>query len=213
MLAREPDLFVHSGDMIYADNPLLPEVRLPDGRVWKNIVTPAKTKVAETLDEFRGNYAYNLLDEHVRRFNAAVPMLAQWDDHEVTNNWHPGLSLERRGRYTEKSLGLIAARARRAMFEYVPFRSNPDEAERVYRSHAYGPSLQVFMLDERSYRGPNGANREADARRRLRHARARAARVAQGAAARVGLHMERHRQRPAARSGGGRRRAQWRCGV
>ena len=27
MLRHEPDLFVHSGDMIYADNPLLPEVR------------------------------------------------------------------------------------------------------------------------------------------------------------------------------------------
>jgi alkaline phosphatase D len=160
MLSHEPDVFVHSGDMIYADNPILPEVRLPDGRVWKNIVTPAKTKVAETLDEFRGNYAYNLLDEHVRRFNAAVPLLAQWDDHEVTNNWHPGLSLERRGRYTERSLPLLAARGRRAMFEYVPFRSNPDEAERVYRSFGYGPRLEIFLLDERSYRGANGPNRE-----------------------------------------------------
>ena len=73
MLRHEPDVFVHSGDMIYADNPLLPEVPLADGRVWKNLVTPAKSKVAETLDEFRGNYAYNLLDEHMRRFNASVP--------------------------------------------------------------------------------------------------------------------------------------------
>jgi alkaline phosphatase D len=161
MLRQDPDLFVHSGDMIYADNPLVPEVRLPDGRMWKNVVTPAKSKVAETLDEFRGNYAYNLLDAHVRRFNAAVPLLAQWDDHEVTNNWHPGLSLDQNPQYTEKSVALIAARGRRAMFEYVPFRANPDEAERVYRSYAYGPGLEVFLLDERSYRGPNGPNRDA----------------------------------------------------
>ena len=160
MLGHDPDLFVHSGDMIYADNPILPEVRLYDGRIWKNVVTPAKSKVAETLDEFRGNYAYNLLDAHVRRFNAAVPLLAQWDDHEVTNNWYPGLSLDQNPRYTEKSLALIAARARRAMFEYVPFRANPDDAERVYRSYAYGPDLEIFLVDERSHRGPNGPNRE-----------------------------------------------------
>ena len=49
-----------------------------------------KSKVAETLTEFRGNYKYNLLDENVKQFNAEVPILAQWDDHEVTNNWYPG---------------------------------------------------------------------------------------------------------------------------
>jgi alkaline phosphatase D len=158
MLRHEPDVFVHSGDMIYADNPLLPEVSLPDGRVWKNLMTPAKAKVAETLDEFRGNYAYNLLDEHMRRFNASVPVLAQWDDHEVMNNWHPAMSLEGDPRYREKRIAVLAARARRAMFEYVPFRRSPDEAGRVYRACAYGPRLEVFLLDERSYRGPNGTN-------------------------------------------------------
>ncbi len=161
MLRHDPDVFVNSGDMIYADGPLLPEVPLADGRIWKNLVTPAKSKVAETLQEFRGNYAYNLLDEHMRRFNAAVPMLAQWDDHEVMNNWHPGLNLEANTEYTDKSIALLAARAKRAMFEYVPFRSNLDEAERVYRAYPYGARLEVFLLDERSYRSTNGTNREA----------------------------------------------------
>lgn len=160
MLRHAPDVFVHSGDMIYADNPVLPEVRLSDGRVWKNLVTPAKSKVAETLDEFRGNYAYNLLDTHMRRFNAAVPMVAQWDDHEVMNNWHPGMPLEGDARYTEKSIARLAARAKRAMFEYVPLRSVAGEPERVYRSLSYGPRLELFVLDERSYRGPNNPNRQ-----------------------------------------------------
>ena len=57
------------------------------GQVWNNIVTPQVAKVAETLDEFRGRYRYNLLDENLRRFNAEVPQIWQWDDHEVTNNW------------------------------------------------------------------------------------------------------------------------------
>ena len=75
MRRAQPDFFVHTGDTIYADSPLPPEIQLPDGTMWKNVVTPAKSKVAETLDEFRGNYTYNLLDEHVRRFNAEVPQL------------------------------------------------------------------------------------------------------------------------------------------
>jgi phosphodiesterase/alkaline phosphatase D-like protein len=83
MARHAPDVFVHSGDQIYADNPLRAEVALDDGTTWRNLVTPAKARVAETLGEFRGNYAYNLLDAHARAFNREVPMIVQWDDHEV----------------------------------------------------------------------------------------------------------------------------------
>ena len=83
-----PDLFVHVGDTIYADGPLGPEVTLDDGTVWKNIVTPAKSKVAETLDEYRGCHLYNRLDEHYRRFQSEVAQVVMWDDHEVRDNWY-----------------------------------------------------------------------------------------------------------------------------
>ena len=73
MRRAEPDVFIHCGDTIYADQHVPAEIKLDDGSVWKNVVTEAKSKVAETLDEFRGNYKYNLLDEHMRRFNAEVP--------------------------------------------------------------------------------------------------------------------------------------------
>jgi alkaline phosphatase D len=39
-------------------------------------------------------------------------------------------------------------------------RESITEPGQVYRTLNYGPHLDVFMLDERSYRGPNGANRE-----------------------------------------------------
>src|SRR4051812_4992356 len=94
MRRAQPDFFIHCGDTIYADGPLLPEVTLPDGTIWRNLVTPAKSKVAETLDEFRGNHLYNLLDDNVRRFNAEVPQIVLWDDHEVRNNWYPQQTLE-----------------------------------------------------------------------------------------------------------------------
>jgi alkaline phosphatase D len=153
----QPDFFIHSGDQIYADGPLKSEVTLPDGTVWKNIVTPEKSKVAETLAEYRGNFAYNLLDTHKRRFASEVPFLVQWDDHEVRNNWYPGQLLGDE-RYKVKSASLLSARARQAMFEYNPMRIDAVDPERIYRKFQYGPSLDVFMLDERSYRGPNTAN-------------------------------------------------------
>jgi len=159
MRSRRPDFFIHSGDQIYADGPLKAEVTLDDGSVWKNVTTPAKSKVAETLEEYRGNFAYNLLDAHKRAFAAEVPFLVQWDDHEVRNNWFPGQTLGDE-RYTVKSASLLAAYAKRAMFDYNPFRFDPVDPERVYRAFAYGPSLAVFMIDERSYRGPNTANRQ-----------------------------------------------------
>ncbi|MEJ7616451.1 MAG: PhoD-like phosphatase N-terminal domain-containing protein [Pyrinomonadaceae bacterium] len=52
-----PDFFVHSGDTIYADGPLQAEVKLDDGSLWKNIVTPEKAKVAETLTSFAASIA------------------------------------------------------------------------------------------------------------------------------------------------------------
>ena len=159
----EPDFFIHSGDTIYADNPVYAEARTqdgktwlgPDGKPWRNLTIPEKEKVAETLHEFRTNYAYNLLDENLRRFNAAVPMYAQWDDHEVTNNWYWELRKDQDQRYQEGSVALLAARALRAFHDCMPTRLHPLEQDRLYTSFAYGPSLEVFRIDLRSYRGPN----------------------------------------------------------
>jgi len=83
----------------------------------------------------------------------------QWDDHEVTNNWFHERILED-PRYTEKRVALLAARARRAMAEFTPLRPHSVETERVYRLARRGPLLDLFMLDMRSYRGPNTENRQ-----------------------------------------------------
>jgi alkaline phosphatase D len=162
----EPAFFIHSGDTIYADGPIKAEQEMPDGGIWKNVTTPEKSKVAETLAEFRGAYAYNLMDENLRRFNAAVPMLVQWDDHEVLNNWYPGEDLAgdpTKVAYKVTSVDLLAARAAQAFFDYMPIRVHPLEAKRVYAKFGYGPLLDVFRLDMRSYRGPNSKNDQTQA--------------------------------------------------
>jgi alkaline phosphatase D len=158
MRKHKPDFFLHSGDTIYADGPLKPEVTLADGKVWKNVTTPEKDKVAETLAEFRGAHKYNFLDEHLRAFNAEVPIIVQWDDHEVVNNWSASKQLP--AAYRERDIGLLAARAARAFHEMYPTRESIVEPGRVYCTINYGPLLDVFVLDERSYRGANGPNQQ-----------------------------------------------------
>ena len=152
MRATSPELFVCSGDLIYADDPLVAEVKLPDGRIWRNQMSAAKQAVAETLADFRGNFAYNLADRAMQDFAAVTPISAQWDDHEVRNNWCPGGTTDGDPRYRrERSESQLAARALRALREYVPF-----GARSMARRIARGPLLDVFVTDARSGRSTNG---------------------------------------------------------
>lgn len=155
ILQHRPDFFIHSGDTIYADGPIAAEAKIATGGVWKNMVAEGVGKVAETLDEFRGRYKYNMLDRHVRALNAEVPVFYQWDDHEVVNNWSSSKDLAADARYAEKSIAMLGARASRAFHEMLPVRPAAAEPSRIYRVIPYGPMLDVFFLDLRSYRGPN----------------------------------------------------------
>jgi alkaline phosphatase D len=148
-----PDFYLCSGDTIYADNPIAETQTLPDGRVYRNLTTEAKSHVAQTLDDFRGAFAYNLLDANLRALAAEVPQVNQWDDHEVHNNWYPGQVLAD-DRYTEKRVDVLAARSRQAFFEYLPLTPSP----LIYRKLSYGPLLDLFILDMRTYKDVNDGN-------------------------------------------------------
>jgi alkaline phosphatase D len=153
-----PDLFLNVGDTIYADQPLVEAVKLDDGSIWQNVVTPSKSKVAETLDEFRGNHLYNRLDDHYRRFAAGVAQVAMWDDHEVRDNWFHDQVIDRDKRFTETRVAVLAARARQAFLEHYPIDLAKGLETRIYRRIPCGPLVEVFAIDMRSYRGPNSPN-------------------------------------------------------
>ncbi|WP_104665514.1 alkaline phosphatase D family protein [Ensifer adhaerens] len=156
MRQHEPDFFIHSGDTIYADNPIPDEIKLRDGGVWKNrVVTHEKRDVARTLEEYRGQWKYNLLDDHVRQLNAVCPTFYQWDDHEVLNNWSASTDLRDDARYPEKDVAVYAERAARAFHEMTPIRMPATQPGRIFRKVGYGPLLDVFFVDLRSYRGAN----------------------------------------------------------
>jgi alkaline phosphatase D len=153
LLARAPELFIHCGDSIYADGPIPETIALPDGSTWRNVVDPMKSKVAETLAEFRGAQRYPRRSAEVRALSAAVPLVSIWDDHEVRNDWYPGQTLEEDPHYTEKRVDALAAHARRAFFEYAPTLRDPDGP--MYRVVPWGPLVDVFLLDGRTFRSPN----------------------------------------------------------
>ena len=159
MRREQPDFFLHCGDTIYADGPISEYQNAENGQVWRNLVTEEVAKVAETMAEFRGRYKYNLLDDNVRAFNAEVPQVWQWDDHEVTNNWSDAKDLSNDARYTEKNVPLLVARGAKAFLEYAPMRPyDAREQERVYRHLPYGDLMDLLVVDMRSYRGPNTPN-------------------------------------------------------
>ncbi len=162
MLAANAHFFLSSGDNVYSDNVVQQQVTLPDGRVWHNLVTEEKSQVAVTLDQFRGQFKYNMLADNWREFLANTAVVAQWDDHEVLNNWYPGEVLYGRAGYPDGTpVDRLAARARRAFHEYLPIAPiSPDRFGRVYRKLSYGPLLDVFILDMRSHKDPNTSNLE-----------------------------------------------------
>lgn len=163
MLDLRPDLFIHVGDTIYADEPMTDSVLLPEnGTTWRNELTEDVLGVAETLDQFRGRHRYLLHDDNARAFHAAVPTAVQWDDHETCNNWWPGEIIDDEA-YTERRADVLAVRGRRAWQEYqpvpvkrlVPADGDGFVATRLYRRIPRGQHLDLFLLDMRSWRGPN----------------------------------------------------------
>jgi len=157
---RRPDFLLHLGDQIYADNPIPPSIELPgDPGRWNNLTTPAKLRVAETLADFRGAHLYPRLSGEVRHLSAHTPTFGIWDDHEVKNNWFPGRPVDELS-YRAKSVDALVPHALRASLEYQPtLRTAKDPMNRILR---WGPHLDIFLVDGRTFRTPNFPRPSAD---------------------------------------------------
>lgn len=155
MHETRPDFFIHCGDTIYADGPIEERVTEPDGQVWRNLVIPEVEVVAQTLDDFRGRHRYNHMDDNLRAMYADVPVLAQWDDHETTNNWWPGEVLEDPRYDLDRRVDVLATRAKQAWWEWQPISGEHDREGRIHRKIERGAHLDVFCLDMRTFKGEN----------------------------------------------------------
>ncbi len=151
MAAFRADFFIASGDMIYADVDC--PAQGPGG--WINIPGdfPAITDSAvdwRNADQVREVYAshwrYNRQDRAFQELLRTTPIYAQWDDHEVVNDfgarWQAYPPTPDRLGYA----GIVAA-GRKALFDFNPIDRHPGEPDRIYRSFRWGRDLELFIVD------------------------------------------------------------------
>jgi alkaline phosphatase D len=145
VIAERPDLFIGLGDMIYAD-----DVCHPIG-LYANAQVPGEFGPAADLDGFRAHWRYNREDEGLRVLLATTPYVAVWDDHEIVNDAGPHHDMREDPPY-RAGVPLLPL-ARRAFVEWNPL---PTDGA-LHRRLRWGRHLELFVLDTRSYRDPNGA--------------------------------------------------------
>lgn len=89
-------------------------------------------------------------------------MVVTLDDHEVVNNWFPARRLDPSKWKNTKTAAELSVPGKQAFFEYMPIREAAPKSGTVYRKIEYGPLVDVFVLDERSYRGPDNEGRQSE---------------------------------------------------
>lgn len=134
MARRAPDMFLFVGDTIYADRLCGPAPHATGADF-----------IAWSLEEFHRKHRYNRADPALQEFFRSAAVYATWDDHEVRNDFAgPAEPLMPVGR--------------QAFLDYWPIAPPPDEPGRLYRSVRWGRHVEIFMLDTRQYRTPNGSS-------------------------------------------------------
>ena len=154
-----PDFFIANGDMIYADG----DCPARRDAAWSNVPGDFPSIQSPSVDwtdhkavrkVFDAHWRYNRVDPHQQAFLAHVPYFAQWDDHEVINDF--GAAWPSWSKQPERAgFENLVEQGRRAFFAYSPIRGHDDERWRVYRSFTWGSQLEFFLLDGRTYRSRN----------------------------------------------------------
>jgi alkaline phosphatase D len=97
------------------------------------------TPAALSVPDKWAKYKQNLALANLRKVRAAAGMYNHWDDHEFIND------------FTRDELGgAIYDAGAQAFRDYMPVTFTP--ARGIYRSFRWGRNLEVFFLDERSFR-------------------------------------------------------------
>jgi len=98
----------------------------------------------QNLRDFRISWQGNFRKNFFRRLKAQTPILATWDDHEITNNWNP-----------ETVSQDLLAEGTQAYFENLPLRPNTENPGRLWKKLSWGQTVEVYVLDCRSERLPS----------------------------------------------------------
>ena len=203
--ARDADFFLCSGDNVYADGPAArSRSLLPDGR---DVDQPGHPGEDQGRRDAGGVPRAVPLQPRGRQL-ARLPRARRPASASGTTTRSPTTGTPARSSTTPATPRAAStcsrARAHRAFHDYVPVAAiSPDPDGRVYRVIHYGPMLDLFVLDMRTFKDANTADRETTAdggllgERQTRWLLRRARSLAR--------HLEGDRRRPPARTGGARR--------
>jgi alkaline phosphatase D len=122
MAAEGNDFNINLGDTIYSDSEL------------------AGAAVARTVAEKWGKYKIGLALPALQRLRASAGLYSHWDDHEFVNDFSRG----------ENGAAIYDAGAK-AFTDYAPV-AKPSAATGLYRTFRWGKNLELFFLDERTFR-------------------------------------------------------------
>lgn len=158
MISQQDDLdfVVHLGDYIYEYG----EGEYGEGAALERdgenrVPEPAHEMVSR--QDYVMRHAQYKRDRELQALHARFPMIAVWDDHEITNDaWREGA--ENHTTATEGDYLLRKQNAIRAYFNWMPLREQfarqtgtllPDEREVIYRRIRVGDLMDLIMLDTR----------------------------------------------------------------
>lgn len=133
------DLVMHLGDYLY-------EYGINQ---YGTARTPEPAHEMVTLADYRMRHAQYKRDADLQAMHRQHPMIAIWDDHEITNDaWKDGAQ-----NHTEGAEGVWAervAQALKAYYEWMPTRvADASDLRKNWRGFRYGDLAELLMLEER----------------------------------------------------------------
>jgi phosphodiesterase/alkaline phosphatase D-like protein len=135
MRAEGNDFNIHLGDTIYSDSEI-------PGRL---------EPIALTVPAKWAKYKTNLGNGPLRRLRGSAGFYSHWDDHEFINDFSPAeSSFSSDDVETNISGRVLYRRGVRAFRDYAPVAYSSRNG--LYRTVRWGRNLELFFLDERSFR-------------------------------------------------------------
>jgi alkaline phosphatase D len=133
------DLVLHLGDYLYEYG----------AGQYGSVRTPEPPHEMVTLDDYRRRHAQYKRDADSQAMHRQHPLVAIWDDHEITNDaWKDGAQNHQPG--SEGDWNARVAAGLQAYYEWMPVR--PVDVNRLrnnQRGFAYGDLVELLMLEER----------------------------------------------------------------
>jgi alkaline phosphatase D len=143
-MKKEKNAFnIMLGDTIYSDSEV-------PGRL---------NPIALSVKQKWAKYKINLRNRALQALRGSAGYYSQWDDHEFVNDFSPNESSFDNN--VNVNGGTLYKRSARAFRDYAPVHWTKRSG--LYRSFRWGKNLQMFFLDERSFRSANAdANHACD---------------------------------------------------